>query len=81
MKNTDVIRAWKNEEYRLGLSEEERTMLPVNPAGAIELNDTELATIGGASILSIPFFTISIFGGYSWCKVGGCPPKPVAPPK
>ena len=47
MCNADVIRAWKDEEYRLSLSADERAMLPANPAGAIELSDAEVGLIAG----------------------------------
>jgi mersacidin/lichenicidin family type 2 lantibiotic len=43
-----IIRAWKDPEYREDLSEEERELLPENPAGAIELTDEELdLAVGG----------------------------------
>jgi mersacidin/lichenicidin family type 2 lantibiotic len=32
----NVIRAWKDPEYRLGLSEAERAMVQAHPAGVIE---------------------------------------------
>lgn len=35
----DIIRAWKNEEYRLSLRGAEQAMLPEHPAGLIELRD------------------------------------------
>jgi len=44
----NIVRAWKDATYRQSLSTEEQTMLPVNPAGEIELNDTELEAIFGA---------------------------------
>ena len=31
----DIIRAWKDEEYRLSLTEEQRALLPDNPAGTL----------------------------------------------
>jgi mersacidin/lichenicidin family type 2 lantibiotic len=37
----DTIRAWKYEDYRLSLSEEQRAQLPAHPASAIELTDVE----------------------------------------
>ena len=37
-----IIRAWKDPDYRMSLSEEERAEVPENPAGAIELTDDEL---------------------------------------
>jgi mersacidin/lichenicidin family type 2 lantibiotic len=51
MSYLEIIRAWKDEEYRLSLSEEQRAQLPENPAGLIELTDAELdAAVGGISI-------------------------------
>jgi len=49
MSYREIIRAWKDEEYRLSLSEEQRTVLPEHPAGLIELEDADLenATGGG----------------------------------
>jgi mersacidin/lichenicidin family type 2 lantibiotic len=44
----DIIRAWKDEEYRNSLSSEEQAMLPANPAGALELSDADLEGIHGA---------------------------------
>jgi mersacidin/lichenicidin family type 2 lantibiotic len=37
-----IIRAWKDEEFRLTLSLDEQRSLPANPAGAIESSQTEL---------------------------------------
>jgi len=47
----DIIRAWKDEEYRLSLSEEEQALLPANPAGLTELSDDELDSIVGGTIV------------------------------
>jgi mersacidin/lichenicidin family type 2 lantibiotic len=49
MSNQDVIRAWKDEAYRLNLSDAERSLLPQNPAGIIELSDAELGMVTGAN--------------------------------
>ena len=48
MPNIDIIRAWKDEEYRLSLTEEERALLPEHPAGLIELEDEEMNHVLGA---------------------------------
>jgi mersacidin/lichenicidin family type 2 lantibiotic len=48
MPNVDIIRAWKDEEYRLSLTDAERAMLPENPAGLIELEEEELKAVFGA---------------------------------
>jgi len=42
MSKVSIIRAWKDEAYRLSLSVAERALVPANPAGAIELQDAEL---------------------------------------
>ena len=44
----DTIRAWKDEEYRLSLSEEQQALLPENPAGLMELSDADLESIVGS---------------------------------
>lgn len=43
-----IIRAWKDEDYRQSLSEQERAQLPANPSGVIELRDAELNQASGA---------------------------------
>jgi mersacidin/lichenicidin family type 2 lantibiotic len=57
MKNVDVIRAWKNEEYRLSMNDAQRSMVPPNPAGMIELSDAELGDSSGRA-----------FPGSFWCS-------------
>ncbi len=61
MSNIDIIRAWKDEDYRNSLSEEQRSQLPENPAGLIELSDEGMQTIGGGGAFSI-----------CWGKTRGC---------
>ena len=43
----NVIRAWKDAEYRQSLSEAERALMPAHPAGLIELTDWELDRAAG----------------------------------
>jgi len=38
MSATDIVRAWKNEDYLMSLNPSELSALPRNPAGNIELN-------------------------------------------
>jgi len=47
MSNINIIRAWKDPNYRNSLSEAERAALPANPAGIIELTDAELCGASG----------------------------------
>jgi mersacidin/lichenicidin family type 2 lantibiotic len=52
MSNFDIIRAWKDEEYRNSLSEEQRSQLPENPAGMIELSDEDMESVAGGFLSS-----------------------------
>jgi mersacidin/lichenicidin family type 2 lantibiotic len=61
MSYTDIIRAWKDEAYRLSLGETEQALLPENPAGRLELTESELgAVVGGLKDLS--YVTHGCFG-------------------
>ncbi|HEY0603956.1 MAG TPA: mersacidin/lichenicidin family type 2 lantibiotic [Herpetosiphonaceae bacterium] len=39
MLTTHIIRAWKDEEYRMSLSEAEQALLPEHPSGLIEISE------------------------------------------
>ena len=58
MSNIDIIRAWKDEDYRNSLSEDQRQLLPENPAGMIELSDESMQDLKG---------------GCKYCCGGGSP--------
>lgn len=47
--NVDIVRAWKDEEYRRSLTEAQRAALPENPAGLVELTPAELERVAGGS--------------------------------
>ena len=47
MNNVNIIRAWKDAEYRNSLSAAELAALPENPAGLVELPDEEMAAVAG----------------------------------
>jgi mersacidin/lichenicidin family type 2 lantibiotic len=47
MSNYNIIRAWKDENYRSSLSDEQLSQLPGNPAGEIELSDAEMQFVAG----------------------------------
>ncbi|HYH44442.1 MAG TPA: mersacidin/lichenicidin family type 2 lantibiotic, partial [Thermoanaerobaculia bacterium] len=55
-KKLDVVRAWRDEEYRNSLNAEELSALPVHPAGTVELADVSLRSIAGGCS-SNPNFT------------------------
>lgn len=47
MSEQDIIRAWRDPEYRRGLTEAEQKALPEHPAGLIELGDADLEGVAG----------------------------------
>ncbi|HZN11311.1 MAG TPA: mersacidin/lichenicidin family type 2 lantibiotic [Blastocatellia bacterium] len=47
MSKVNIIRAWKDEEYRLSLTPAESALLPENPAGVIDLSDAQLEVAAG----------------------------------
>jgi mersacidin/lichenicidin family type 2 lantibiotic len=66
-----VIRAWKDEEFRRGLSASERAALLPNPVGVIDLREAESAGILGGLDLDNP----DIIAGTSWkpmCNLSAC---------
>ena len=50
MSHVDVIRAWKDDEYRRSLSDAQRAALPANPAGMVELTAADLREVVGGAI-------------------------------
>jgi len=50
MSKSNVIRAWKDPNYRKSLTAAEQSALPVNPAGVIELTDEELAGVSAGLV-------------------------------
>ena len=50
MSKIDVIRAWKDEEYRATLTPEQLAALPDNPAGMVELSDADLHDAAGGTL-------------------------------
>jgi mersacidin/lichenicidin family type 2 lantibiotic len=67
----DIVRAWTDEEYYLGLSEEQRALLPENPAGLMELSDDDLQSIVGGSLCNKTVCNNrSICHEHSFCLIG-----------
>jgi mersacidin/lichenicidin family type 2 lantibiotic len=50
MDKKDIIRAWKDEDYREGLSQISIADLPENPAGLMELDANTLALVTGGLV-------------------------------
>mgnify|MGYP001231069973 CR=1 FL=1 len=51
MSIEQIIKAWKDEDYRNSLSSEQLENLPQNPIGSIELDDFEGTINAGANSL------------------------------
>jgi mersacidin/lichenicidin family type 2 lantibiotic len=64
MKETSLIRAWKDEEYRESLTEAIES-----PVGTVELTDAELDVVAGGAGF---FCGFSIFIGICKLTVGRC---------
>jgi mersacidin/lichenicidin family type 2 lantibiotic len=47
MKKRQILEAWRNEEYYLSLSEEERARIPEHPSGLLDIEDEALRSIRG----------------------------------
>ncbi len=65
MTTKNIIRAWKDADYRNSLSENDRASLPPNPAGSIDVADARLDD-AAAGAGRIPTFTV-------WCTFLVCP--------
>jgi len=67
MSTEQVIRAWKDIEYRNNLSPEELGMLPKNPAGLIELSDEDLGAVSGETgwLCALTIITVSVSATFS----------------
>lgn len=65
MRNIDVVRAWKDEEYRLSLTSDELASLPASPVGMVELHDQELTGVTGGYSIPSPSGTTGF-----WCWLG-----------
>jgi mersacidin/lichenicidin family type 2 lantibiotic len=64
MSHVNIVRAWKDEEYRRSLPEADRAHLPENPAGLIELPERDLsAVVGGDGWLTT---------GNAYLTIGQC---------
>jgi mersacidin/lichenicidin family type 2 lantibiotic len=73
MSHLKTIRAWKDEDFRLSLSNAERASLPQNPAGPIELSDAELGAVGGGIMKSLFLCT------HACVPTANCTPGPYCP--
>jgi len=86
MLTQNIIQAWKDEDFRESLLPADRSSLPENPAGLVELPDDELRKVTGADaepdaittlicVLTLACITAA-FSCYPTCNktlVGTCP--------
>ena len=73
MSKVDIIRAWRDPEYRNCLSTEERAQLPENPAGLVALEDDTLAGLSGGRpqiLTTAPTCTMYTFINWKACGCG-----------
>lgn len=68
-KNIDVARAWRDEDYFLSLSEEERASLGTHPAGALVENEALRSITGGCAYMT---YNACFTGQSAMCSP--CPP-------
>ena len=52
MSAKNIVRAWKDEDFRSSLTAAERASLPANPAGIAELSDADLTAAGAGTFLT-----------------------------
>ena len=75
MSTPDVIRAWKDVEYRASLSATEIEMLPAHPSGLVEINDADLGGVAGGSEMVITMLTVAVCPSIIFCgTITVCPP-------
>ncbi len=69
MSHVDVIRAWKDPDYRRGLSEAQLAELPANPAGDMALTNEQLKEFSGGKPIVTTAITCtrSTFLGWKAC--------------
>lgn len=53
MKKKQILEAWRNEEYYLSLSAEERAQIPEHPSGLLDIEDDVLRSIAGGCTPSL----------------------------
>ena len=64
MKKRQILEAWRNEEYYLSLSAEERAQIPEHPAGLLDIEDDVLRTITGGCAITKALYPGCPTSGY-----------------
>ena len=78
MKKIDVVRAWRDEEYRNSLTPEELASLPENPAGLAVVQDSVLRSVTGGCSWGAGNYSLQCFPG-STAYVSCVKPPEVCP--
>jgi len=73
MTHLDIVRAWKDAEYRASLSPAERALVPAHPAGLVELNDADLDDAAGGYTWTSGVRCQNTFAGPGCYTGGNCP--------
>jgi mersacidin/lichenicidin family type 2 lantibiotic len=60
MTQQQIIRAWKDPEFRASLSDAERTALPAHPAGLVEMNDADMMDVSGGTTVVCVSVVVSV---------------------
>jgi mersacidin/lichenicidin family type 2 lantibiotic len=60
MTQQQIIRAWKDPEYRASLSAAELRAIPAHPAGLVEMSDGELMEVSGGTTLLCVTIAVSV---------------------
>jgi mersacidin/lichenicidin family type 2 lantibiotic len=80
MKTIDIVRAWKDEKYRAGLSAEQLRDLPANPAGILGLHDEDLEGVTGGGGRTWWVWTQGCCWTDDWATFGCCTSPPIPLP-
>lgn len=76
MSTVDIIRAWKDQDYRNSLNADQLASLPANPVGLIELTDEDLGRASGGnwypSITTLRCCTMLTGGCDTPCSYPSC---------
>ncbi len=63
MSQENIIRAWKDSDFRNSLSEAEKALLPEHPAGLMQLSDRQLSAVAGGDCNPNTNLTVQRIGG------------------
>ncbi len=70
MEKANIIKAWKDPEYRASLTQEELESLPEHPAGVLDSEDMKKIKGGTGPLTKIRAYTLAHGCGW-WPSVSG----------